>query len=190
MVHQPAASSRPYVCLWRRIDLLLGSKTLEEVVLGGFHKHPTQPLTAFQTTFRWAVLGGTTDPPTSGIILTTSAKPLLDDLLMNIWERETKSQRQHQKTGTSYRLANGRYAIQLPRKNPLPQLGNSRQLALKQLNSTEHQLKWQGKLKTFSAVLQEYVDLGHSRGGPYRQNWLSSINSLLHASVCCAKRDL
>ncbi len=62
----------------------------------------------------------------------------------------------------SYKRINGRISVSLPRISNPPTLGNTRRQALSRLLSNEKSLQSKGKLKAFSTVMQEYLDLGHA----------------------------
>ena len=146
------------------VDLLIGTKTIGEITHESILKHPREPYAAIKTLFGWAIYGGGTNTPSSGIVLRTDAKPTLDELLTQLWERDEipENMAETHYKDTFYCLSDGSNAVRLSRKDPAPNLGDSRNFALKQLQSTEGTLKKQSKLDKFSNVMQEYLDLGHS----------------------------
>ncbi|XP_044013986.1 uncharacterized protein LOC122856373 [Aphidius gifuensis] len=64
----------------------------------------------------------------------------------------------------------GRYIVALPFKQPVNQLGETRSIAIKRLNSLEKKLQTNPMLKIqYNTVLQEYLDLGHMSEVPDKQ---------------------
>ena len=132
-------------------------------------------IVAQESIFGW-VIGGGSDHPSFSYRLTTSDSKL-DGLLQKFWEREEiagdnmiYTQEEHQalehfKDHTS-QDNNGRYVVKLPRKEPLPELGESRPLALKQFLQNEKLLERKGQWECFSSAVQEYGELGHAEPVP------------------------
>ncbi len=56
----------------------------------------------------------------------------------------------------------GRFAVSLPRVDDPPPIGDTRRQAMSRLLANERSLSAKGKLEAFSAVMQEYLDLGHA----------------------------
>ena len=67
---------------------------------------------------------------------------------------------------TYVRDPDGRYRVQLPRKDPLPVLGASRHTAHKRYEQNERSLKRKGTLDAFNTAVAEYEDLGHAEPVP------------------------
>ena len=63
---------------------------------------------------------------------------------------------------TTYRDAEGWYYVQLPKKDPLQELGESRTVALKHFQQNQRSLKRKGQWKVFHKGLLEYVELKHA----------------------------
>ena len=72
-----------------------------------------------------------------------------------IYTQEEYQALEHFKDHTS-QDNNGRYMVKLPRKEPLPELGQSRPLALKPFLQNEKLLKRKGQWESFSSAVQEY----------------------------------
>jgi len=54
------------------------------------------------------------------------------------------------------RLPSGQNAVSLPRCSPVPELGESRPIALRRFLQSEKSLKHKGKWEEFDSVLDEY----------------------------------
>ena len=67
---------------------------------------------------------------------------------------------------TVVRDEDGRYSVQLPRKSPAPQLGDSRKIAEKRFLQNERALTRKGTWDAFNAAVKEYPDLGHAEEVP------------------------
>lgn len=67
---------------------------------------------------------------------------------------------------TVVRDEDGRYSVQLPRKSPAPQLGESRKIAEKRFLQNERALTRKGTWDAFNAAVKEYPDLGHAEEVP------------------------
>ena len=114
------------------------------------------------------------DPSSSGLVLhTVSSDSGLGQQLQKFWQVEevrgdssplTKDQLlavEHFKD-TTYRDPSGRYVISLPRRQPNPELGESRSTALRRYLSNEKSLQRKGKWNAFAEVVTEYGNLGHA----------------------------
>ena len=63
-------------------------------------------------------------------------------------------------------LPDGRYQVELPRKEPLLELGESRSVALHRSLQNERSLARKGKISEFNAVLDEYLSMDHAEAVP------------------------
>ena len=63
---------------------------------------------------------------------------------------------------TTYRDAEGWYYVQLPKKDPLQELGESRTVALKRFQQNQRSLQRKGQWEAFHKGLLEYVELKHA----------------------------
>ena len=88
----------------------------------------------------------------------------LNHILEKLWEGE-EPPKQRAVTlyqDTYHKLPDGRYSVCLPRLNPSPELGESRQLFL----SNKLSLQRKGQLSAYNKVLSEYEELNHSEKVP------------------------
>ena len=67
---------------------------------------------------------------------------------------------------TVSRDASGRYVVQLPRKIPTPELGCSREQAVRRFVQNERTLTRKGQWVRFNTAVKEYADLGHAERVP------------------------
>ncbi len=117
----------------------------------------------------------------STIPIDTDTPPSLDDLLKRFWETEeiskcspcyTPEEKQvlkHYETNHTFLSTVGRYQVKLPKKSGEPELGESRQQAVKRFFSNERYLKIKGTLQNFNDVVKEYIDLGHAEPVPLNE---------------------
>ena len=158
-----------------RIDLLLGVDVYADVLLNGRRSGPPGTPAAFETLFGWVLAGRTnlaidaTHSITSHHIAVSSN----EDVLRKFWEieenpkdivalsPEERTVVQHfQETHT--RNDTGRFIVPLPRKPQCKPLGESRSQAVRRFLSQERALRSKGQFSEFSAVIQEYFDMGHA----------------------------
>ena len=83
----------------------------------------------------------------------------------------------HHFQDTFSRDEDGRYRVSLPRKTPTPELGKSRDVALKRYLSNERSLKRRGAWKQFHEVVAEYGKLGHAELVPAKDMGKQPANS-------------
>ncbi len=111
----------------------------------------------------------------------TDTPPSLDDLLKRLWETEeiskfspcyTPEEKQvlkHYEINHAFLSTVGKYQVKLPKKSGEPELGESRQQAVKRFFSNERYLKIKGTLQNFNDVVKEYIDLGHAEPVPLNE---------------------
>ena len=166
-----------------KIEVLLGQNIwrhvfLEGKVKGSKDSHPE----AWQTVFGWRVLGNYTPgnhKNSQQVITHTVAaqedNQRSDELLTNFWKMEEPSVYQtaqspteiqvenHYKQTHSYDSKKKQYTVRLPMSDDKTELGESKTQALNRAKANERSLIKKGKLPQFQAVMQEYVDLGHTQ---------------------------
>ena len=157
------------------IDLLLGADVFSRVVRQGRRIGPSGTPSAFQTYFGWVLTGTVhmTGLPRQHAGNCCVSTITTDDLLKRFWEIEdcTLGQKilsleeqtvfKHFKE-SHYRDSQGRFVVPLPRKEDAPQLGESRNLAVKRQLALERSLKAKGQYQEFLDTMQEYFDKGHA----------------------------
>ena len=67
---------------------------------------------------------------------------------------------------TTYRDQDGRYYVELPKRDPQPELGESKTAAVRRFKQNQRSLQKKNQWKAFLQGLQEYVDLNHAEPIP------------------------
>ncbi|CAF4899123.1 unnamed protein product [Pieris macdunnoughi] len=178
----------PHYSTPSKIDILLGADVYGDVIKVGLVRDPNGGLTAQFTALGW-VLSGPTNLVNEEIaaqtqchhnlILSMHTQTQIDDneLLKRFWQLDSDSDSDNTKilseeetrceefyAKTTQRSETGRYVVRLPFKETDPQCkyGRSRDIAIKRLRLLEQRFKKNPELKArYSAVMQEYLDLGH-----------------------------
>ena len=174
MFHQPG-----------KIDILLGSDILPQLVLPESRIGPPNTPIAWKTIFGWAILGPFQQPTPMPQLLASvniNQHHLVDDtpeLMTRFWETEEVSQPStpvftpEEEAAQELFLAShhylpqqGRYCVSLPKRPETPSLGSSRTQAVQRYLSYERAILKKKTWKQFQAVVQEYFDLGHAERVP------------------------
>ena len=159
------------------VDLLLGVDVFTNTLLNGRRSGPPGSPTALQTEFGW-VLAGDTDTP-STINVTSHHVSLLtgDELLRQFWEIEEvptsnpvltaeESTVVDHFTKHHTRSPEGRFVVPLPKRLNVPDLGESRTLAVKRFLNLERSLLAKNQFDRFAEVMEEYFNLCHAEPVP------------------------
>lgn len=166
-----------------KIDILLGADIFCQILREGVRRHPSGLLVAQATSFGWIVsgiVGSNQKEPSSTTIVMHGTFTDENEILKKFWEMETESAYEERKMlteeeklcedffeKTTLRDAEGRYVVRLPfrNKNPTCKEGNTKQIALKRLQTLEKRLAKNDILKeeyrkTFEGYLQlNYMEL-------------------------------
>jgi len=157
------------------IDLLIGRESYDELMLEGILKLVPEKVMLQNTELGWIVSGRVEleRRPTSSIVNLVCTNQDLENQLTKFWEIEscyTNSTMSIEETScekvfseTTTRDDQGRFIVTLPtKKDIVPQLGNSFEIAKRRLNSLNRRLASNKDLKAaYIAFLEEYVQLGH-----------------------------
>lgn len=157
-----------------KIDVLLGVNVYTEVMLQGRRSGPHGTPTAMETKLGW-VLAGRTAPSQDTHFVEShhTSVCFCDDLLQKFWEIEAapndgsslspeeQSVMQHFKNNHS-RSEEGRFIVSLPKNPHAKALGESRSQAVRRFLSLERSLQAKNQFTEFSAVMEEYIELGHA----------------------------
>ena len=138
------------------VDILIGSDQYWELVTGETRRGSAGPV-AISTKLGWVLSGPTAatapDVPASCLVTHTlrvdglsSESQLLDNRIKSFWELElfgimASEHSVHDEFGSSIRLVEGRYEVQLPWKDAHPALPDNYQLCLKRLHGLVKRLK-------------------------------------------------
>ena len=155
-----------------RIDVLLGVDVFVNTLMQGRRTGPPGCPVALQTEFGWVLAGGMGSPQNNVVHQVTTVSG--DDVLKRFWEIEehhsnndltlTPDEKyvvEHFKAN-HLREEDGSFVVPLPRVPDLPQMGESKSMAVRRYLSLERSLKSKGKIKEFHSVMEEYVQLGHA----------------------------
>ena len=159
-----------------KIDMILGNQWFLKLLLPGELSLADNLPSLRETQFGW-VVGGICDANTTADQLVHSHSVTLEDLNASIkkfWEIEevqiapkfcTEEQECEQHfLATHRRDSTGRYIVQLPLRNTLGELGDSRPMALRRFYAMERRFAHQPELKKqYAEFMAEYEDLGHCR---------------------------
>ncbi|XP_058449149.1 uncharacterized protein LOC131429118 [Malaya genurostris] len=151
-----------------RVPLLNGSPVMQETALG------------------W-VIGGNVEVK-KPLVAAFVTNENLDNSLRRFWEIENCSAQskftmeenaaEQHFMQTFYRKEDGRYVVELPFKTGCPNLGDSKQMALKRLLSLEKRLSKNWLLaKDYSEFINEYVALGHMHRICSLQNYTALLGN-------------
>ena len=163
-----------------RIDILLSGKDTNRTYSGSDFYSSGRELRFVQTCFGWTVGGGlpASSQPQSVAISRASVdfKEAPEAIFQQLWEQqeipaESTISPEDQLVldhfqDTHVRLSTGQYQVALPRQLPAPELGESRQNAIRRFLSYERSLKRRGKWEEFHKVLFEYPAMHHAEKVP------------------------
>uniref|UniRef100_A0A182X947 DUF5641 domain-containing protein n=1 Tax=Anopheles quadriannulatus TaxID=34691 RepID=A0A182X947_ANOQN len=152
------------------IDLLIGRESYDELILEGILKLVPEKVMLQNTELGWIVSGRVEleRRPTSSIVNLVCTNQDLENQLTKFWEIEscyTNSTMSIEETScekvfseTTTRDDQGRFIVTLPtKKDIVPQLGNSFEIAKRRLNSLNRRLASNKDLKAaYIAFLEEY----------------------------------
>jgi len=154
------------------VDILLGADVFWDVLLDGKRKGPKGSPVGIRTQLGWLIAGQLN--VASNKVTSCYADVDLDKILQQFWEIESnpiskpltveeKKCEQHF-LQTHRRHERGRYEVQLPFKDPMPELGYTRDLAVRRLKSLERRLAALPERKEeYIKFMDEYESMGHMK---------------------------
>jgi hypothetical protein len=166
-----------------RIDVLIGidvyTNILENNRISLLNGSPVMQ----ETLFSW-VIGGKIEvrnPLVSNLVTNED----LDAMLKRFWEVEDcgtesnftteEDQAEQHFVETHRRLEDGRYVVELPFKQGCPDLGDSKQMALKRLQALDKRLSKNWLLaQDYEDFINEYINLGHMVDVGLLENYISA----------------
>lgn len=161
-----------------RIDMLLGMEEVRRCVKEGTVASEDPPLLTLKTSFGWAVGGSLPGERLHSCYhLSPANKKTNDELLQTVWEIDkVDGESRHHTTDEQEALSqfqdnvsrdpDGRYVVQLPRREPTPVLGESYGRASKRFEQNKKALLKKGKWTEFVKAVQEYPTMGHAEAVP------------------------
>jgi hypothetical protein len=152
------------------IDLLLGSDVFWNLLQDGRRSGPSNAPVALRSTLGWLVAGNVDS--SSKKLHVHVADVNLDSRLQQFWELEAvpvhRSMSVEEEQCESHfatnhtRDATGRFTVAIPWKSPPPNIGFSRDMALRRFKSLEKRLAVQPKYREqYVDFMREYHTLGH-----------------------------
>ena len=167
----------------RRIDLILDSDIVDEVMLPKKIVGPPSTPSAWQTRLGWGITGrylvSQTLPQGRAAVNVTAAVPSeecsLNATLERFWKIEELPQgsstlssqelevQKHFAATHYFHSPAGRYVVSLPRTATSQELGESLHTARTRFLRTEQSLLKKGNWASFQKVVQEYLTLGHAQ---------------------------
>ena len=157
-----------------KVDLLLGNQLFLKLLLPGEVQLAENLPMLRETQFGW-VVGGVCDEEDEAAAVVHSHSATLEDLnraVQRFWELEEyesdvkvsseESECELHFEETHHRDATGRYVVELPLKESVAELGDSRTMALRRFYALERKLAQQPELKKqYVEFMEEYEKLGH-----------------------------
>lgn len=159
-----------------KIDLLLGNDVFPYILQNGrLYNGPENPV-CINTVFGWTLMGNIQTRPclseTIKSFFITSSLSDLNNNLQNFWKIEEVPDVKVPSPEDAYcekyfldtttKTETGRYMVSLPFKITAPDFGDTRSIALRRFLSLERRLLQNDEFyKTYSAVMQDYLDNNH-----------------------------
>nr|XP_029716551.1 uncharacterized protein LOC115259895 [Aedes albopictus] len=153
-----------------RIDVLIGADVYMSILESNrVPLHNGSPVMQ-ETLFGW-VIGGRVEAK-KPLVSAFVSNENLDLLLRSFWDTEScgietgftteEDQAEQHFVETHRRQEDGRYMVELPFKKGCPDLGDSKQMALKRLQALDRRLMRNWNLATdYADFINEYISLGH-----------------------------
>ncbi len=158
-----------------QVDLLLDIADSYRCYLTNMASSANGELKAFETIFGWIVGGGTPSSLHEEAVCRRVEKheDTADEICERLWKidqipgEEEQLSSEDQKAldyfnTTTTREEDGRVMVKLPRKSPVPQLGESRSIAEQRFLQNERSLRRKGKLEEYEAQVQDYAERNHA----------------------------
>ena len=157
-------------------DALIGSLDVIQCIKGTPIYSRESAISATPTLFDWTIVAPLDSNQSQPVLKVQIRDDPLHESLQQLWELEKLPDEPIMLTediralehfeDTHSRHSDGRYIVKLPRKEHPPDLGSSRNMAVKRFLQNERSLKRKDKLSQFQDVLQEYISLDHSEPVP------------------------
>ncbi len=162
-----------------QVDLLLDIADSYRCYLINMASSASGELKAFETIFGWIVGGGTPSTPSEEAVCRRIEKhqETADEICERLWKIDQLPGEEELLTSddqraidlfnsTTTREENGRLVVQLPRKYPTLQLGESRPIALQRFLQNERGLCRKEKLDEYVTQVRDYAERDHAEKVP------------------------
>ncbi|XP_062533633.1 uncharacterized protein LOC134202631 [Armigeres subalbatus] len=155
------------------VDLLIGAELFFQILKQAQLKISEDLPTLYETQFGWVMAGAIdeVDDDVVNVLCATDEDPLLKSIQRFFEQEELPEERvltseeeaiEEHFRSTYHRDEQGRFVVQLPFRESLNQLGDSRSLAMRRFLSSERRLANDPEMKNmYQSFLKEYEDLGH-----------------------------
>jgi Pao retrotransposon peptidase/Family of unknown function (DUF5641)/Protein of unknown function (DUF1759)/Putative peptidase (DUF1758)/Integrase zinc binding domain len=176
----------------QRIDMLLGAEVFFDIWTSHQIRLQKGLPSLNETLFGWVLAGklSAQHPSASNLSFCgciAQQPDELSELVKKFWEIEscetkkrlnTEEQRVEQHfSETVSRQPDGRYVVQLPLKESVNDLGDSKKMAIKRFSYLERKLSRNENLKTdYTSFINEYLALGHMTPSPLHAQQQNNIN--------------
>ncbi|XP_062704294.1 uncharacterized protein LOC134286658 [Aedes albopictus] len=189
----------------RDVDLLIGAEHFFEILKQAQMKLSAELPALHETQFGWVVAGAMEDSGDEvvNVLCATNEDPLLKSI-QRFFEQEELPEEKVQTSEeeaieehfskTYRREEDGRFVVQLPFRESINQLGDSRSLAMKRFLASERRLANQPEMKgMYQAFIREYEGLGHCHeirevdDPPNQQNYYFPHHAVLKPSSTSTK---
>ncbi|XP_062707732.1 uncharacterized protein LOC134288065 [Aedes albopictus] len=189
----------------RDVDLLIGAEHFFEILKQAQMKLSAELPALHETQFGWVVAGAMEDSGDEvvNVLYATNEDPLLKSI-QRFFEQEELPEEKVQTSEeeaieehfskTYRREEDGRFVVQLPFRESINQLGDSRSLAMKRFLASEKRLANQPEMKEmYQAFIREYEGLGHCHeirevdDPPNQQNYYFPHHAVLKPSSTSTK---
>ena len=159
------------------MDVLLGGIDYSQCILGSLTLGAHSNISAQPTLFGWTVLGPLNHATNQSSLLQiqTTEDDLHKDLSL-LWQLDRTPELSHLQPedeevtqhflDTHYVDEDGRYVVKLPRIHNPPELGTSRNLAMRRYLQNDRSLNKKGKSAEFNKALSAYLQLEHTEVVP------------------------
>ncbi|XP_058839198.1 uncharacterized protein LOC131694734 [Topomyia yanbarensis] len=157
----------------KEVDLMIGTELFFQILKQAQLKISDDLPTLYKTQFGWVIAGALqeSNDEVVNVLCATNEDPLLESIQRFFEQEELPKEKvltveeegiENLFCKTFYRDEDGRFVVQLPFRDSINELGNSRSLAFKRFLSSEKRLANNPKMKVmYQAFIKEYEDLGH-----------------------------
>ena len=157
------------------IDLLLGVDLYADTMLQGRRSGPPGSPVALENKFGWVLAGRTSTDIPSHLDVASHHVAVAsgDELIQRFWEIE-ENPKDHSNLSPEERAVvqhfddhhtrtkSGSFVVPLPKNPQAKPLGESRSQAVRRFLSLERSLRSKNQFQGFSAVMEEYFEMGHA----------------------------
>ncbi len=159
------------------LDALIGTLDYGRCILGSLTYNLSSDIAVQPTLFGWTVTGPMDyTPPASAFYKIQTVEDTLHEDLSLLWAIDKTPETSHLRPAdeeivnhfkdTHSIKPDGRYSVKLPRVSNPPELGLSRNMALRRFQQNERSLSKKGKLEEFNNALKDYLTSEHAKTVP------------------------